>query len=348
MFRRSITKVSSRKKLIVLATVAVLLPLLLLTFVQYRSLVALEKQTKVAYKENLRQNLLNVERRVEEKFEGIANRALTPAGNINLRSKESVAELEKYFSGVRASHPEIEQIFVFSHCGCEKETDSYAYVYSNSLLRYEHSDLKNSTKAHNILHAFNESQTAQNFLGADRRFLFRQENCSECSANDGSNQKTYVFYPLRDEGSQKQTGFAGITINENYLRDELLSGTVKDVLNNPDTLIPNCADVVVSISGEKGREIYTNSAVNPQYIIETDFRRPFSNWKAKIGFKDKNLDSLAREGFWQGFAATFLVLVFLFAGIVLTVRATGREVRLAQMKSAFVSNVSHELKTPSL
>jgi signal transduction histidine kinase len=38
--------------------------------------------------------------------------------------------------------------------------------------------------------------------------------------------------------------------------------------------------------------------------------------------------------------------VFLLCGIALTIRATDREARLAQAKSNFVSNVSHELKTP--
>jgi signal transduction histidine kinase len=43
---------------------------------------------------------------------------------------------------------------------------------------------------------------------------------------------------------------------------------------------------------------------------------------------------------------TLFVLSLLILGITLTLRATAREMKLAQAKSTFVSNVSHELKTP--
>ena len=343
-------RLSARKKLIILASTAVLLPVLLLTFMQYRSLVELEKKTKVALKENLRQALLDVERQAEEKFEEIASRSLMPVANINLPSKESAAQFEKYFSAVRQSRPEIEKIFVFSRCGCEKENDSYGYVFSDAFFKLEHSDLKSDRRAHNILHAFDESRTRQNFLGASRQFLFWQHSCPECTAN--GQKETYIFYPLFDAESQKHIGFAGLTLSENYVRDDLLSGIVAEALKSREMVIPNDADVVVGINsssgGENGREIYTNSPPGEryQYVIETNFKRPFSDWKARIGFKNFNLDSLARDGFHQGIAATVLVLIILGAGIMMTFRATSREVRLAQMKSSFVSNVSHELKTP--
>jgi signal transduction histidine kinase len=345
MFPGSITKLSTRKKLIILASVAVLLPVILLSFVQYRSLVELENKTKAALKENLRQALLNIERQVEGKFEGIASQSLIPVGSIKLSSEGDREQIEKYFSTVKQSHPEIDQIFVFSYCGCEKEEDSYAYIYSNSFLKVEHFDVKNSTEVHNVLHSFDKSRTSQNFLDDSRKFLFWQHFCPACLADGRASRTTYVFYPLVDVSNGKQTGFAGLVLNEGYIRDQLLAQSITEALNSPDLAIPN-SDVVVSVSDENQREIYTNSPGHREYIIETAFSRPFSNWKAGIGFKDTNLDSLARNSFLHSLALTFLVLAFLVAGIVLTLRATDREVRLAQAKSGFVSNVSHELKTP--
>ena len=346
MFGGSTIKISSRKKLIALTAIAVLLPIYLLTYTQYRSLVALENKTKGAYKENLRQNLLDIERKLQEKFEDIANRALLPAEKITLSKKESAAQFEKYFSAVRQTQPEVERIFVISNPGVDNEKDGYGYVYSNSLFKYENADFKKNADLHKILNAFDEASKMRNFLGASRRFLFRQSECSECSADEKSGRETYLFYPLTNSDAQKQIGFAGLIVNENYIRDEMLSPIAAEVLSSRDRIIPNYAKIAVTINDGNGREIFTNLAGQREFIIETDFNRPFFDWKAKIGFKNFSLDSLARDGFLQSSAATVLVVVFIIVGIFLTFRAISREMRLAQMKSAFVSNVSHELKTP--
>lgn len=346
MFGGSIIKITSRKKLVVLTAVAVLLPIWLLTYTQYRSLVALERKNKGAYKENLRQNLLDIEKKLEEKFEDIANRALLPAQNITLAKKESVAEFEKYFSGVRQAQPEVERIFVISDSDIDNEKDVYGYVYSNGLFRYENADVKKNADVGNALNAFDEASKMRNFLGASRRFLFRQSDCPKCPSDEKAVPETYIFYPLSNADTQKPLGFAGLVISGNYIRDEMLSRIVAEVLDSPDRIIPGHADIAVSISGGNGQEIFTNLSGQHKFIIETEFNRPFFDWKAKIGFKNFSLDSLARSGFLQSLAATVIVVLFIIIGIILTFRATSREMRLAQMKSAFVSNVSHELKTP--
>jgi hypothetical protein len=66
MFRDAISKLSLRQKLMIVASVGVLLPLLILTYMQYRSLAELQNTTKGAYKDNLRQGLTNLELRMKK------------------------------------------------------------------------------------------------------------------------------------------------------------------------------------------------------------------------------------------------------------------------------------------
>src|SRR5688572_20206342 len=66
MFRDAISKLSLRKKLTILAFVGVLLPVMVLTYLQYRSLAELESKTKGAFKDNLRQGFTILQRQMKQ------------------------------------------------------------------------------------------------------------------------------------------------------------------------------------------------------------------------------------------------------------------------------------------
>jgi signal transduction histidine kinase len=332
MFRGSKIKASTRKRLLILLAVAVLFPVFILITAQSTSLTGLDKLTKAAVKENLRQNLLDFERRTAEKFEAIAAKSLIPAVKIKLSDEK---EFEKYFSSVKNSQPEIEQIFAFAYQ--EDESNNFGYVFSDSFRKYNQSDLKTDEKLRKILQNFDDSQKAQNFLGASRIYLF------QFSTNS---YETFIFYPLFDANYQKQIGFAGIKIYQNYVRDELFSLTVTEVIKSRQEIIPKSSDLFVSINDAEGKDFFSTFPNHQKYVVETNFNAPFSNWNAKIGYKTTNFETLVGLGYKQRIGAIFFFLFFLIIGIALTIRAAIRELRLAQTKSAFVSNVSHELKTP--
>ncbi len=347
MFRGPLSKLSLRKKLAILVSVGVFLPVLLLTYLQYRSLAELENKTKGAFKDNVRQGFTLLQRQMKQRLEDVAAQTLNPVGRIHLSSLSSpgaAAEFEKYFATVKSSHPEIEEIFAFVHSDGEQETKARAYLYSDKFVKLAQSEFT-PTHSH-LVSLFDRSRTAQSFLDDNRNYLFAHDSCPTCPPS--MRKGTYLFFPLQDQTTDlakgEQSSFAGVLLSKGFVRDDLIARTIERLSTNHAST--SSSAIAITISDDNSHVLYSNAAAQNGYLLESNFDPPFSNWKAEVGLKNTNLDELARSSFLHSAGATFLVLVVLLFGIALTIRATDREARLAQAKSNFVANVSHELKTP--
>jgi signal transduction histidine kinase len=340
MFRAAISKLSLRKKLTILASIGVLLPLLILTYMQYRSLAELQHKTKGAFKDNLRQGLTIVENKMKQRLQGVAVKTLNPIGTMQLSSPEAAAEFERYFADVKRSHSEIAQIFVFPYSRDQQKPNTYGYQYSDKFAKLAPAELT-PAQAY-IQFQFDKARMAQSFLDADRKYLFVHDSCATCPPNIQTQKGIYLFYPLHE-----QNGFAGVLLNEGFVSKGLIARSISEVLHasnsNSDSIH---SAFTIKVTDENGQVLFSNAAIQNELILESNLDRPFSSWKAAIGLENTNLDDLARDSFLHSAGVTVLVLVFLLGGIALAIRATDREARLAQAKSDFVSNVSHELKTP--
>ena len=71
-----------------------------------------------------------------------------------------------------------------------------------------------------------------------------------------------------------------------------------------------------------------------------------SLWHLVGEYEGSTIHSLARAQLSRSLWLWTFLLACLLAGIAFTIRAAAREAQLAAMKSAFVSNISHEMKTP--
>ncbi|HYO91918.1 MAG TPA: hypothetical protein VEQ40_09785, partial [Pyrinomonadaceae bacterium] len=150
-----------------LALAAVLLPITILFFMQYRSIAELEGKTKVAVKENLRQTLQGIERKMEERFVGLARETLLPVGRLGGAEQEDSQAIESHFAAVLRRHPEIEQIFFVSHCSCRAKEEHRAYFSNQEGLRsIDYSKLNQDTDTHNAIRSYEKAGLSASRLPA--------------------------------------------------------------------------------------------------------------------------------------------------------------------------------------
>src|SRR5262245_56475454 len=131
---------------------------------------------------------------------------------------------------------------------------------------------------------------------------------------------------------------AAFTWNVEVLSEAILSRTVRTLE----------APTILAVLDARDRPIFSKESLDgADRILSVPFRERLATWRLAVYQPPGDSPRLAVRRQVMLFMGAFgVLLAVIAAGTVLTWRLTRREAEMAQLKSDFVANVSHDLKTP--
>jgi two-component system phosphate regulon sensor histidine kinase PhoR len=151
------------------------------------------------------------------------------------------------------------------------------------------------------------------------------------------NGKDYLISFIRKSHAERSY-YVVLKVSIEYVERNLL----------PDNLDPLASQVMFCVRGSDGRVIYGEPLTQPgNFVYQRRFPTTLYMWQLQMA--PRNAARLANEGAVRRRSEFLLITMMLgtiLAGIGFLFYATWKESRANELKSDFISNVSHELKTP--
>jgi len=322
--------------------VAVAIPVAGLFYFQFKSIAALGQSSAVVLQQLSQETANGLTKNVEDALKA-------PYINVLLRTPQQQTDplnlpaMENTFEQGLAAMPFVSRFYVWSAVSTEQRGEVlafdrdtlafYAGVPEGEMLVRRFHELAAAKRAINVFEATVDGR--RTYFQAQLRFVF----------------------PARD----KMTSFVAFRVDAERLRSEFFPAFVSDRLKSVEgpTGFPPLS---VTVTDNTNRVVFPPGGTVPTgFVDERAFslvffdpelvglaasdRKP-ERWRIRTGYGDQAIpDIIAARARPQ--RAMMAVLAGVMAlGVFFVARAAARELRVAEMKSTFVSSVSHDLKTP--
>jgi len=323
--------------------VAVAIPVAVLFYFQFRSIEDLGRSSTVVLKQLSQETADGITRDVEDALKA-------PYINVLLRTPQQQTEplnlptIAKTFEDGLAAQPFVDRFYVWSDATDEHRGELLAYD------RETHQFHAPIPEAELVVKRFRE-------LAPQKRAISVFEADLDGRRTYFQAQLRFVF-PARD----KLTSFVGFRIDAERLRSIHLPARVNAKLKSVDgptgfpplgvTMLDNDNRVVFPPGGSaSGRYVdeRTFSLVffDPELVaLSAPERRKVERWRVRTGYGNQTIPQIIDARARPQRALMAMLAGVLALGVFFVVRAAAREVKLAELRSNFVSSVSHDLKTP--
>jgi two-component system phosphate regulon sensor histidine kinase PhoR len=301
---------SSFSKILIIFIAIIILPTAFYSIYELSSYKKYEKEIESIYGNQLEAILFSVNQYSEELLNKWADRIDESVKRKKVREKAWLNELMK-------DYPSVKTAFLYEENQLEVLANN-----SDSIRAYQR-------KARNILsNKDDEIEKLIKYYENDYRKL------QPVSFSPG-----HVLVYFIGERNQKSKVIHGMIIDAKRFINQTLGPKIQEISQDK---------FYISIYS-KNRDVLiynTDRNVKPPEAKFTKDLWLFPGYYAAIEMKEMNISDLIKERSRKNILFIFLVDILLIIGIVLVFKSIRRQIRLAQLKSEFVSNVSHEIRTP--
>ena len=343
---------STKEKSIFLMLFAVLLPTLVLLYGQYWALAELRDKSKTVFENDLRQTFFEIEDKTEARLLEAASAILQDFPQSSQQPWDGEF-MKQNLSRILEKNAGVESAFVFAD-----QANHFKLGISSREEGYRES--KEVDSPGDALILIGDGKQEEDFLlplvssfqsSINRRiagdFLIAQRRCERCYVNgQPPTEILYLYRVLSDSKDFTNLRFVGVRLKQDYLIKEFLSPVIAEAVraNYANTEL----ELTFGVFDERQQLVYSNDENKnlENFEIKSSLSRVFPLFTMAGSFSNNKIADLSNWYFWRGLILMSLVCGLLVLGVRLLLGVAGREIGLAEAKSAFVSNVSHELKTP--
>jgi signal transduction histidine kinase len=323
--------------------VAVAIPVAILFYFQFRSISALSQSSAVILRQLSQETASGVSQSLQDALKA-------PYISVLLRVPQAQTEpldlgsISPTLEHGLESEPFVTRFYVWSDQTTEHRDEVLAYD------RESHGFTTNVPEGPLMVQRFRE--------------LAPQKHAISVFETTIDGRKTYFQgqlrfrYPARD----KLTSFVALRVDASDLRRNFLTAFMNARLKTVEgpTGLPRLA---VTVLDESGQVLFPpNGTVPTQYIDERVFPLVFFEpelqpliapehhkpeiWKLQTSYDNQTIPAIIASRERPQHALMWTLATLMAFSVFFVARAAAREVRVAEMKSNFVSSVSHDLKTP--
>jgi signal transduction histidine kinase len=330
--------------------VAVAIPVAVLFYFQFRSLNAIEETSSVV----LRQ--LSADS-VDSLTESIDDELKAPYINVLLRVFQLRME--------PLDLPFIDEVFAEALQRMAFIDEFYAWTTVGDTRPHELLVYDRSSTGRPVTQRFRRSAALEKLLVPRLHDLAKHQRAVVTMQETIDGRPHYVQAQIRFANAatrDRMSSFIGFSVDSERLRTEYFPSLLRAKLagiHQPTGFPP----LVVTLLDETGRVIVdSGSSPTREFIDERQFPLVFFDkellqyaaplethrelWRLRVGYGNQPVEAIVVASTRPQKALLAMLALALGFGVFFVARAAAREVRLAELKSNFVSSVSHDLKTP--